>query len=315
MRRVKLNEILEECLGAVLEGRRTVDDCLSLYPQLAPELEPLLSTALEVTDAFQTESPSWHTQERVRLRVLAAHQARVRSRNLVSGVDLARSGPWRTRHWGLLGAAAAAVVGAVIVGSTMIFTGGDGGGGQSVSNPPDGGDVVVISLVDTVDEARDALASDGSFDRDFLRELLSRAEALSTTYSDQATIEAADPETRDLVVSAINEIEVLLNEPSVAPTTPEEEDIVRDLAEKNKQLAEDWGVTPTGTPIITGTPEPSSPASPTPTGEPTVTPEPTPTKAPTATPTPAPTAPPTATPGPTPTPDGSGGADPIRELQ
>lgn len=92
MRETEFTEILEECLEAVLQRRRTVNLCLSLYPQLARELEPLLTTALKVDDAFHDETPAWHVQERVRLRVLAAYQARIRSRNLVGGLDLQRSG-------------------------------------------------------------------------------------------------------------------------------------------------------------------------------------------------------------------------------
>ena len=80
MREGKFREIFEECLTAVLDGRRTVEDCLSLYPAIASELEPLLRTSLEVSDAFQAETPSWHVQERIRNRVLAAAHARSRSR-------------------------------------------------------------------------------------------------------------------------------------------------------------------------------------------------------------------------------------------
>ena len=42
-----LEEILEECLSAYLEGRRGIDESLSLYPSLADELEPLLRTAAQ----------------------------------------------------------------------------------------------------------------------------------------------------------------------------------------------------------------------------------------------------------------------------
>lgn len=310
MRKVKLNEILEECLAAVLEGRRSVDDCLSLYPQFAPELEPLLATALEVSDTFQTETPSWHIQERTRLRVLAAHQARIRSRNLVSGVDLTRSTPWRTRHWGLLGAAAAAAVGAVIVGSTLVFTGGSGDGSQTANNPGSD-DVFVVSLVDEVDEAKSTLENEGLVDIEALKRLIARAEELSSKYPDAQAIEAEDPETREQIQQAVADIGAILEEQPDDTDTSEDEDLVRELADKQKELAEDWGVVPTpAPPVATGTPGPTTPpASPTPTDDPTVTPQPTPTKAPspTATPTPAPTPEPTATPD-----GGSGEDDPIR---
>jgi hypothetical protein len=285
MRKVKLNEILEECLAAVIDGRRSVDDCLSLYPQLAPELEPLLTTALQVTDVFQAESPSWHIQERTRLRVLAAQQARIRSRNLVSGVDLTRSAPWATRHWGLLGAAAAAVVAAVFVGSLMLFSpGGDSGPGGTSS------DAVVVSFGQSVEDAQSAWAENGAIETDQLAELLKYARELAATYDAEA-IEALDPVTKQQIQENIQAVNELLE--SIAPVDPdpETENLVRDLMDQGSDLANEWGIAaPTPTPALTPTPAPSGEPTPTapPTGEPTPTPAPTPAPTPTTAPTPTP---------------------------
>ncbi len=42
MRTRRLEEIFEECLSAYLEGERAIGESLSLYPDMAGELEPLL---------------------------------------------------------------------------------------------------------------------------------------------------------------------------------------------------------------------------------------------------------------------------------
>ena len=74
MRR-KFDEIFEECLSALLEGRRSVEESLSLYPSLAAELEPLLRTAAEIAPAFEYRPPA-AVQEEARQRFLVAARAR-----------------------------------------------------------------------------------------------------------------------------------------------------------------------------------------------------------------------------------------------
>lgn len=71
MRERKLEEILEECLAAYLEGRRTIDESLSLYPSLADRLEPILRTAATVSDSFAPVSPPTDAMEQGRRRFLA----------------------------------------------------------------------------------------------------------------------------------------------------------------------------------------------------------------------------------------------------
>lgn len=287
MRKAKFSEVLEECIEAVLEGRRSVDDCLSLYPQLAAELQPLLTTALEVNETFQTEAPSWHVQERVRLRVLAAHQARIRSRNLVSGVDLTRSGHWGVRHWGVLASAAAAVVGAVFVASLMLF-----GGGGDTQGPQQQG-TVVFDLQQSVDDARTAY-QEGRIDYESLKAIALKTSDILAQYSTPESIEAADPDTKAAIQDALVSAGELLDTlPADEPVDPEEGATVRDLNDDVKDAAELFGVPPpTPTPpVATETPAPSDAASPTPvpTAEPTPSPTPAPTQtlAPTATPVPS----------------------------
>lgn len=304
MRKAKFNDILEECIEAVLEGRRTVDDCLSLYPKLAPELEPLLSTVVDVSDTYQAESPSWHVQERIRLRVLAAQQARIRSRNLVSGVDLTRSSGWRVRHWGGLASAAAAVVAAVFVASLMLF----GGGGDS-QGPDDGLGPVVTEIRANAEKANEAYTTEGRLDYESLKAIARQTEDF---LADPELIQQLPPE--DLAQLQLDIVETgdyLASLPEDEPIDEETGGTVRDLKDGVSEIAEIIGgvAPPTASPTppaVTPTPEPTDEPSgtPEPTDQPTSTPTvaPTPTKAPSATPAP------TATPAPsTEAGDGSSG--------
>jgi hypothetical protein len=159
MRNAEFSEILEECLETVLQGRRTVNECLSLYPRFARELEPLLTTALEVDGAFQSETPPWHVQEGVRLRVLTAHQYRKRSRRLVGEVDLGHSGHWSSRHWGALASGVAAVLVAVALVSLVVPNASRDDGGPDGSTAPS-----VIELQERAEKVRQAYVEDGRID-------------------------------------------------------------------------------------------------------------------------------------------------------
>ena len=128
MRRVKrLNEILEECIEAGIAGRRSLEQSLALYPAQADELEPLLRTALSISDSFQSYTPPLAVQQRIRSRFLADAAARRNLRHL--------EGSFEKRGWlaglfhrpafgGFAGAAAVAVaVVAITVGGVIQFNG------------------------------------------------------------------------------------------------------------------------------------------------------------------------------------------------
>jgi hypothetical protein len=72
MKAKRLDEVLDECLSAYIERRRTIEESLSLYPSLRGELEPLLRTAVEVVDAYSEASPPPEVMERVRQTFLDA---------------------------------------------------------------------------------------------------------------------------------------------------------------------------------------------------------------------------------------------------
>ena len=69
------DEILAECLEAVAQGQRTVEDCLAIYPQWSDRLEPLLRLGKRLGESCLPEAdPAF--QEAARNRFLAAVQAR-----------------------------------------------------------------------------------------------------------------------------------------------------------------------------------------------------------------------------------------------
>lgn len=132
MKQRRLNEVLEECLAACLEGRRTVEESLSLYPSLSDHLEPLLRTALSVADSFQDYTPPPYVRERGLQRFLASARTRARALTRDMGMRPARAS-WGLRQWGFLGSGIAAAVGLVLI-TGLVMSNGSGGDGGFVFN-------------------------------------------------------------------------------------------------------------------------------------------------------------------------------------
>jgi hypothetical protein len=82
MKASRLEEVLDECLSAYLGDRRTIDESLSLYPDIRVELEPLLRSAIELADAFREPSPAPHVEERGRQEFLNSASVRRQAREL-----------------------------------------------------------------------------------------------------------------------------------------------------------------------------------------------------------------------------------------
>ncbi|HEU4760524.1 MAG TPA: hypothetical protein VFT91_11175, partial [Dehalococcoidia bacterium] len=148
MGRRRLDEILEECLSAYLEGRRSIEESLSLYPSLAHELEPLLRAAIAAAAELGYHQPSWRALEESRQRFLAA----ATTRRLTGGSPTA----WRG-GWALLPVAGVALVAAMAVASATLLR--DGGGRplavqvQLLPSPSP-----AVSLAPRLNEARSQLA-------------------------------------------------------------------------------------------------------------------------------------------------------------
>jgi len=90
MKARRLDEVLDECLSAYLEGRRSLDESLSLYPSLREELQPLLRTAIEVADTFGESSAPDHIEDRVRQEFLTSASVRQRAKLLTYDLNFAQ---------------------------------------------------------------------------------------------------------------------------------------------------------------------------------------------------------------------------------
>jgi len=71
----QFEDVLADCLEAIRQGQRTVDQCLALYPQWARRLEPLLRVGVALGEAYAAD-PSPARQAETRQRFLAAARAR-----------------------------------------------------------------------------------------------------------------------------------------------------------------------------------------------------------------------------------------------
>jgi hypothetical protein len=274
MKARRFDEVLEECLAAQLEGRRTVEESLSLYPSLAPELEPLLRAAASVTEVFQRASPPPYIVELGRERFLAAARARTSA-----GMARARhqGGPWGLRLWGAVGAAAAAALAAAAVGiAALLGSGGNEQGPASVGSQNTGPAPAVLNL------------SDWQQAHQHLKEAASRGAAIPQ--ADLETIKAVtqswkgvDPTTlsdsaRQELEQAVRQQYETLSVLTVDQPGPLPPDEIASVLGITKEVAEKLGLE-----LPTFSPAPSSPA-----GTPAPQPEPTATPSPASEPTPAP---------------------------
>jgi hypothetical protein len=281
----RLEEILEECITAHLEGRRSLAECLSLYPSYARELEPLLRTAVGLNTALQATPPAY-MQQRGLQNFLSAARDRRNLKTLTAGSSARNwlSGLLPQYRMAFAGAAVALAIAAVAAGAAFSGTfGGGGGGSESVRNPEDNPDVVITPLVvgeleQRVQVLQSRLERGERIDPTEISELTNTTKLLQ-----EATLQEID-EQRELITQVLNTAATQLDtikdtQPEAAAAAEEAGEIVRDVAGGfNIPIG---GATPAATEAATPTPAPTNV---------TVTDAPTapPTGAPTAAPTPEP---------------------------
>ena len=134
MGRSEFEEIFEECLSALLEGRRSIEESLSLYPAWRGRLEPLLRAAEEIAAGLnEAPSPPPHVKERGLQRFLEAARMRRRLQRILS-VQAERTPWWR---WASAGLAAMVVIGVLaLLSVTLMAEGGERLSRVSVSVSP-----------------------------------------------------------------------------------------------------------------------------------------------------------------------------------
>ena len=116
MGRVQFEDIFEECLSALLEGRRSIEESLSLYPAWRGRLEPLLRAAEEVSAGLDA-TPPLYVKERGLQRFLDSARARRRLRQMLSPQAVAT--PWW--RWASTGLAAVVVIGVLAFMSATLM--------------------------------------------------------------------------------------------------------------------------------------------------------------------------------------------------
>ncbi len=296
----KFEEVLEECLSALLEGRRSIEQSASLYPDLAPELVPLLRTASGVSGAFERLNPPPYFAGRGRMRFLAAASERRRAREIASGVwGFRRSRlPWNFRQWGLLGAGVAAAFAALLVaGAVMLAAGGSDDNGRSGAGnvTPTPTSVEHARFAASLDQFQSQLkraqlqAERGAIGPEDLENLRRAASQLADSG------QPPDAESRQAVEDALNEQYAFVIG-LAGDVPPELVPPVQDVLVSTQEAASVFGVdispvftaqstsaateqatsTPAANPTPTDTPVPSTPATETPaaTEEPAPTPTP-----------------------------------------
>lgn len=123
----RFEDILDECIASVTEGRRTVEECLTLYPQWAARLEPLLRLGAEVHDVYAAQPTATHQAE-ARGRFLAAvhgqRQPAPAHRRPVLAIPWPPRLPQRVAR-PVLAAVATVVLAVVVFPSFLFVTSGD----------------------------------------------------------------------------------------------------------------------------------------------------------------------------------------------
>jgi hypothetical protein len=122
MGRGQFEDIFEECLSALLEGRRSIEESLSLYPTWRSRLEPLLRSAEEISAGLDA-TPHLYVKERGLQRFLDSARARRRLRQMLPPQSLAA--PWW--RWASTGLAAVVVIGVLaFMSATLMADDGQG---------------------------------------------------------------------------------------------------------------------------------------------------------------------------------------------
>jgi hypothetical protein len=285
MRQRRFEDVLDECISAYLEGRRSVEESLSLYPSLARRLEPLLRAAADTFDVFQGFKPTGQAEERIRQRIIRAAAERAAARALTRQVHGFGASEERrpVRSWALAGsalaglAALAIVVGVVVPG---VLSGGDSEPDQRTSVATSDTPALGTSI-QNARQSLDVIQQKARAGRDIgLRDLGALSGATRTL------TEAADPNTlaegdADELEELIAETRSLLSRLESRSTPAEKEEIETTLV-LTHQLAESIGIddeasaTPRATPAASDNATPTTSPTPTSAATPTATPEPQP---------------------------------------
>lgn len=239
MKARRLEEALDECLSAYLDGRRTIEESLSLYPSLRDQLEPLLKTVVDVAAAFDESSPPAYLQERVRHKFLSSasvrRRARAITRNLSFSLPVARLGRGRGR-WAVLAAAFVVTFTAIAVGATVLDTSPDGSRPEAQLTP------VVAPAVSDLRQAHQQLwmrANRGAdVSPEMIRELARTTTELESQVKDFSALDARSRLELERTIADQYLLLHLIVDTQRAVVAPEAEEVLN----LTEEIAAEWGV-------------------------------------------------------------------------
>ena len=265
MKASRLQEVLDESLSAYLDGTRTIEESLSLYPDVRHELEPLLRTAVELAEAFKEPPPPPHLWERGRQDFLNSASVRRHVRELTEDVNfshrLARAALGRPQA-GLI--VVFVLTFAAVATAVIAFDSSSRHEQMEAGLVPS--PVSPVDLRQTQELLRDQVTNQALGDEDvspeFFRELAERTRELEAQVGEFKELD--EQSRRDLQRAIGNQARLLRqmvdSQPAanVAPAAYQ----VLGLTE---QLADEWGVDLPETPVasIAASPEPVPTQAPT----------------------------------------------------
>lgn len=285
MKARRLDEVLDECLSAYLERRRTIEESLSLYPDLRTQLEPLLRTALEVTGALAEPSPPHHIEERGRQKFLDSASVRRQAEALTGDLHLSRRlarAAWGRPQIAFLGAVFVLTFVAVAITVATLDS-------SSGNSPPQAGflPATVTPAVGDLRQAQEQLRTQtlagGEVSPAVIRELADQTAGLESRVGEFSTLDSQSQlELQRVLGYQYLLLHMIVDAQPTAGVAPQ----ARRALGLTEQLAAVWGVdlpavpsptaplhSPAATPIQTegatpsralASPTPASPATPTP---------------------------------------------------
>jgi hypothetical protein len=280
--------VLDECLSAYLDGRRSIDESLSLYPSLRPQLEPLLRTAVDLAESLQAESPPPYIVERGRQRFLESAANRRRAYELTRDIPLSRlmSRAWGRAQWAVAAGAFAVTIFVVAFSARALDSGSRDPAPQAQvildDSPP-----AVSDLRETQERLRVQTIENGHVSSGTIRRLVATTSELETQVADFGSL---DERSQQQLQQALGYQYLLLN--LVIDTQPRAvAPAAREALGLTEDLAEEWGLElPDLPPAVSATPSafPSASAGPSATPDPSPGPSTTPQPSESPTPTPEP---------------------------
>ena len=274
MKARRLEEVLDECLSAYLDGRRTIEESLSLYPDLRPRLDPLLRTAAELADKVGRSSPAPHRLKSGRERFLESAQIRRRARELTRDIPITRrmANVWGRAQWGFLAGAFATLFVVVAFSATALDSGSQDPSPQAqviLDSRP----AAVTDLRQAQEQLRVQTVENGGISAGLILELERTTTELQSQVDDFSNLDGRSQQELERAIGYQYLLLHLVIDTQPRAIAPQ----AREALNLTEDLAEEWGVelpdlppgvsatapaSPTATPAGSAKPEPSPGASP-----------------------------------------------------